>query len=314
MYKILLILLICIATHAIEPYKKITIDNLVTSINLYENKLYISSDAGKVEIYDINNLKKIKEIELDKIYDYFGDTFYPKIFSTHTIDGKNILIISQDSNGSSKMQIYNDSGFKKIELNNTSFINKAYFIDKNRILIGLLSNEIILYDITKDKILWEIQPSNAVFSDLIFSGNFAFSTTEGGIVYIIDIESGRIIKTLEGANFDNVYMLASAKDILLSAGRDKTCGVYDIKSGEFRRLKTNFLSYAVGISFDSTLGAISDNENNDILIFNTRTLDKIDTLKGGDALPNRIIFIDNSTIVAGFDSKNVLFWKLGENN
>lgn len=309
--KIFFILLICIAAHAIEPYKKITIDSLITSINLYENKLYISSDAGKVEIYDINNFKKVKEIKLDKIYDYFGEYFHPRIFSTHTIDGENILIISQDSNGSSKIQIYNNSGFKKIKLNNTSFVNKAYFVDKDRILIGLLSNEIILYDINKDEILWEIQPSQAVFSDLIFNDRFAFSTTEGGIVYIIEIDSGKIIKILEGANFDNVYMLASAKDVLLSAGRDKTCGVYDIKNGEFKRLKTNFLSYAVGISNDSTLGAISDNENNDILIFNIKTLSKIDILKGGDALPNKIIFIDNSTIVAGFDSKNVLFWKLG---
>lgn len=311
MQRVLLIFLILLVSHAAQPYKKITTKNLITSINLYGDELYISSDAGLVEVYDINNTKKLREIKLDQIYDYFGDAIYPKIFSTHTIDGKNILILSQDSNGSSKIQIYNDGGFRKIELNNTSFVNKAYFIDKDRILIGLLSNEIILYSLSKDKIMWITQPSQAVFSDLIVANDFAFSTTEGGIIYIIDIESGKIIKTLEGANFDNVYMLASAKDILLSAGRDKTCGVYDIKSGEFRRLETHFLNYAVGISKDSTFGAISDNENNDILIFDTKTLDKIDILKGGDALPNKIIFIDNHHIVAGFDSRNVLFWKIG---
>ena len=309
--KILLILFICIITYAIEPHKKITIENLATSINLYKNELYISSDLGKVEVYDINTFKKIKEIEIEKIYDYFGEPFYPRIFSTHTIDGENVLITSQDSNGNSKIQIHNKNGLKKIQLNNTSFIKKAYFVDKDRILIGLLSNEIILYSISKNKILWEIQPSQAVFSDLIFDDRFAFSTTEGGVIYIIEIDSGKIIKKLEGANFDNVYMLASAKNILLSAGRDKTCGIYNIKNGEFKRLKTNFLSYAVGISSDSNLGAISDNENNDILIFETKTLDKIAILKGGDALPNTIIFIDNNTIVAGFDSRNILFWKLG---
>lgn len=314
MYKILLIILICITSDAIEPYKKITIQNIITSIDLYNDELYISSDLGIVEVYNINNSQKIKEIKLEKIYDYFGDSFYPKIFSTHTIDGKNILIVSQDSNGSSKIQIHNNQGLKTIQLNNTSFINKAYFIDKDRILIGLLSNEIILYSLKSDKILWILQPSQAVFSDLIFNGKFAFSATEGGIIYMIDINKGKIIKTLEGANFDNIYMLASAKNILLSAGRDKTCGIYNINNGEFKRLNTHFLSYAVGISSDSTLGAISDNENNDILVFDTKNLSKIDILKGGDALPNKIIFIDNNHIIAGFDSNNVLFWKLGENN
>ena len=168
MYKILLIILICITSDAIEPYKKITIQNIITSIDLYNDELYISSDLGIVEVYNINNSQKIKEIKLEKIYDYFGDSFYPKIFSTHTIDGKNILIVSQDSNGSSKIQIHNNQGLKTIQLNNTSFINKAYFIDKDRILIGLLSNEIILYSLKSDKILWILQPSQAVFSDLIF--------------------------------------------------------------------------------------------------------------------------------------------------
>ena len=304
---VLVLVLVMSVLCANEPYKKITIDHLITSIHLYDDELYISSDSGVIEVYNINDFKKIKEIKLEKIYDYFGNSFYPKIFCTHTIDKEKILIISQDSNGGSKLQIY-DNGFRTIPLENTSFVNKAYFIDENRILIGLLSNEIILYDMAKDEVLWEIQPSQAPFSDLIFDGNLAFSTTEGGVVYIIDIESGNIKKKLEGANFDNVYMLASAKDILLSAGRDKTCGIYNIKDGTFNTLKTRFLSYAVGISSDSTLGAISDNENNDILIFDTKTLGKIDILKGGDALPNRIIFIDNDTVVAGFDSRNVLFW------
>ncbi len=313
MYKTILILFICVTVNAIQPYKKIIIDNIITSIDIYNNKLYISTNAGLIEVYDITNYNKIDEIKLEKIYDYFGDSFYPKVFSTHTIDGKNILILSQDSNGSSKIQIYNKN-FKTIKLDNTSFVNKAYFIDKDRILIGLLSNEIMLYNIKDNSVIWSLQPSQAVFSDLIFNGKFAFSTTEGGIIYMIDIDSGKIIKTLEGANFDNIYMLANAKNILLGSGRDKICGIYDINNGEFKRFNTNFLSYAVGISNDATIGAISDNENNDIVVFDIKNLNKIYTLKGGDALPNKIIFINKSHIVAGFDSKNVLFWKLGEDS
>lgn len=297
-----------------EPYKKITTNNFVTSIHLYKNTLYIATDKGEVEIYNINTNNKIGSIKLDNITDYFGDKIPPKIFQTHTIDGKNILLIGQDSNGSSKASIYNNN--KKIHdvklENQNAMINKAYFIDSDKILLGFLSNEILLYSLSKKQVIWRTQPSEAVFSDLIVEGENAISTTEGGVIYLIDLKNGNVIKSLEGANFDNVYMLASAKNVILTAGRDKTCGVYDKINGDFKRVETEFLSYAVGISEDSTLGAVSFNENNDILVFNTQTLSKIDILKGGDALPNRIIFMDNKNVITGFDSKNVLFWKIGE--
>ncbi|RAX54036.1 hypothetical protein CCY99_04975 [Helicobacter sp. 16-1353] len=307
------LLLFSLILSANQPYKKITTNNFITSLDLYKNTLYVSTDKGEVEIYNTNTNKKIGSIKLDSINDYFGNKLLPKVFHTHTLDGKNILIVSQDNNSGSKISIYNNKKMYEVKPNNqTSMISKAYFIDSDKILFGSLSNEISLYSLSQKKMIWHIQPSEAVFSDLIFDENTAISTTEGGIIYLIDLENGNIIKSLEGANFDNVYMLASAKNIILSAGRDKTCGIYDKVSGNFKRLETDFLSYAVGISKDSTLGAVSLNENNDILIFNTTTLSRIDILKGGNALPNTIIFIDNENIISGFDSKSILFWKIGD--
>lgn len=305
-------LFICILS-ANEPYKKIIASSIVTSINLYKNILYISTNDGTIEIYDLNNFKKIKVIKLEPIVDNFNNQLMPKVFQTHTIDGKNILLISQISIGGSQISIYNGVKLKNIELENqSSMISKAYFVDENKILIGFLSNEIWLYDLKENRIIWSTTPSISVFSDLIISKDYAFSTTEGGIIYLINLKNGEIAKELSGANFDNIYMLAFAKNIILSAGRDKSCGIYNIKNDTFKRLETKFLSYAVGISEDSKFGAVSFNENNDILIFETNNLNKIDILKGGDALPNKIIFINNKNVIASFDSKNILFWKIGE--
>ncbi len=305
-------LLFAVVINAIEPYSIITTNNFITSIMIHDNTIFVSTSNGTIEIYDIHTKKKQGDIQLAQISDYFGNKIPPKIFQTHTIDGENILIVSQDSNGSSKLFIYNGRTTTPIQItSNHSIIKKAYFIDNNTIVLGFLSNEIWAYDIVKNEILWSVKPSDAVFSDLIIAKDIVLSTTEGGIIYLIDIKNGTIISQLQGANFDNIHMLASANDIILSAGTDKTCGIYH-KSGKFMRLKTNFIVYAVAISQDSKLGAVSFNENNDILVFSTTSLQHIAMLSGGDALPNSIIFIDNQTIVASFDSKSILFWKLKE--
>lgn len=309
-------LLCCIALVAfawgLEPSKKILAESIVTSINLYENTLFVSTNNGKVEMYNIHTNAKLSTIKLDNITDYFGDAIAPKIFNTHTIDGKNILVVSQDSAGGSKISLVSlaPQSIRQIPLEGQSaIINKAYFVDKDRILIGFLSNEIWLFDIKNHKLIWSISPSEAVFSDLIMRENVAISTTEGGVIYVIDLKSGKITNRFEGANFDNVYMLASAGNRILSAGRDMICGIYDMDSGHFRRVETEFLSYAVGISADSALGAVSLNEDNDILIFDTASLERIAVLRGGDALPNGIIFA-GKRVIAGFDSREILFWEL----
>ncbi|RDU63478.1 WD40 repeat domain-containing protein [Helicobacter sp. MIT 14-3879] len=296
-----------------EPYKKIITKNFIISSMLYKDILYVSTNNGVVEVYNIKSKKNLYNIKLDSIKDYLNNDINPKIFQTHTIDGKNILILSQDSNGDSKLFIYDGLKLNKININSEPIIKKAYFVDNENILLGFLSNEIWLYNIKTNSIIWRQKPSDAVFSDLIindYEDYEAISTTEGGIIYIIDLKNGNIKKELKGANFDNIYTLVSVKNIILSAGRDRICGIYNKDNNKFRRLHTEFLSYVVGLSKDSTLGAVSYNEDNDILIFKIKNLDRISLLKGGDALPNTIIFINNKSIIASFDSKSILFWNI----
>lgn len=307
-----IIILMALSLFGLEPYKKIISKNIISSISIYKNILYVSTNNGVVEIYDIKSSKLLGEIKLEHIKDYFDNLMPPRIFQTNSIDGKHILLLSQGDGGSTKLSLYNNKMLEDIKLDIDSIIKKAYFIDNDKILLGFLSNEILAYSLKERRILWRQKPSDAVFSDLILGENEAYSTTEGGVIYILDLANGNIKRVLRGANFDNIYMLASTKDIILSSGRDKICGIYNKNNGKFDRLTTDFLSYAVGISKDSRVGAVSYNESNDILVFNTRTLEKISMLTGGDALPNSIIFIDDKNIVASFDSKSILFWNIGE--
>lgn len=291
--------------------QKITASDSINYISTHKNTLYISTNSGKIEIYNLQTHKKIDSITLPNIIDLWGESSPPRIFNTHTKDGKKILIVSQDTADKSNLFIYSNGKLQKIELGEKSgIIKNAFFVSDDEIVLGIRSFEIIRYNIARSEIVWSVKPKFEVFTDLKINGNWAISSTEGGTLYLIDLKNGEIKHILKGANFDYIYMLDSAKNVALTAGRDKICGVYNLLNGDFKQITTEFMAYVAAISNDSIRGAVSYNENGDILIFNTQTLDKIALLVGGNAPTSQVIFMDNNRILATFGNSEVLFWNL----
>lgn len=307
---IMFILLCCVQNVQSKAIDfKITAKSPINSINSHKNMLYISTDSGEVEIWDLQKRQFIKSIVLDNIIDIFGKDSPPRVFSTHTLDNKKILIVSQNNPDKSNISIYNNGIFKNIDLGEKSgIIKNAFFVSDDEVLIAIRSYEILLYNTKTNKIIWSLKPHFEVFTDLKINGNLAISSTEGGKIYVIDIKNGEILKILQGANFDYIYSLGSAKNIALTAGRDKICGIYHLDTGDFQRIKTEFMAFVVAISEDSTLGAVSYNENGDILLFKTQSLDKIDMLVGEKSPIEKIIFV--KSFVATFSGENVIFWEI----
>ena len=66
----------------------------VTNLILNDKNLYISTDSGEVLVYDVEQNKTIKTINLPQISSYF-ETKSPKVFSTDALNDK-ILILSED--------------------------------------------------------------------------------------------------------------------------------------------------------------------------------------------------------------------------
>lgn len=300
---------------------KITAKDLVNYISTYKNNLYISTNSGEVEIYDLQTRKKKDSIKLPNITDLWGEVSAPRVFNTHTKDGKSLLIVSQDTADKSNLFIHNNgkgenSELRKIDLGEKSgIIKNAFFVSDDEILLSISSFEIIRYNIARSEVVWSLKPKfleaiNEVFTDLRINGDLAISTTEGGSLYLIDLANGEVRRILKGANFDYIYMLGSAKNVALTAGRDKICGVYNLTNGDFKRVKTEFIAYVTAISSDSSRGAVSYNENGDILIFEAQTLAKIALLTGGNAPTSQVIFMDNSNVLAAFGNDSVLFWNV----
>lgn len=290
---------------------KITAKDLVNYISTYKNNLYISTNSGEVEIYDLQTRKKIDSIKLPNITDLWGKSNAPRVFNTHTIDGKKILIVSQNNPDKSNLFISEGKKLTNIELGEKSgIIKNAFFVNDDEILLSISSFEIIRYNVARGEVVWSVKPNFEVFTDLRINGDLAISTTEGGSLYLIDLKSGAVKRILKGANFDYIYMLGVAKNVALTAGRDKICGVYNLTNGDFKRIKAEFIIYAVAISGDSSRGAVSYNENGDILIFEAQSLAKLALLVGGNAPTSQVIFMDNSKVLAAFGNNEVLFWKL----
>lgn len=295
---------------------KITTKDFINYISTHKNTLYISTNSGEVEIYDLQTRKKVDSIKLPNITDLWGESSAPRVFNTHTKDGKSLVIVSQDTADKSNLFIHKNGKLQKIDLGEKSgIIKNAFFVSDDEILLSISSFEIIRYNVVRGEVVWSLKPTfleaiNEVFTDLRVNGDLAISTTEGGTIYLIDLASGEVRRILKGANFDYIYMLGVSKNVALTAGRDKICGVYNLTNGDFKRIKAEFIIYAVAISGDSSRGAMSYNENGDILIFNTQSLAKIALLTGGNAPTSQVIFMDNSKVLAAFGNDSVLFWNV----
>jgi WD40 repeat protein len=286
------------------------IDIVVPSTDM----LVASTDKGTVESYDIKTKSQINKIDFPMIKDFMGDDIYPKVFSTDYLKNSNMyLAVVQANSGYRELFIIKDG--KKTELiraEDKHFISKAKFVDENRIMIALLSNEFILYDIKKRKEMYRVHVSYSHFSDFMLSPDKSIlvGSSESGEITVLNVENGKIIKVLKGANVDNVYKVDIKKRKVLAAGQDRRAIVYDLDTGSYSRQDGHFLIYAGALSPSAKKSAFAFTEDNDIVIFDTFSDKRLYTLKGQKSTLNSIVFIDENTLVSGSDDKFIMIWKL----
>lgn len=319
----LVLFFICTFASAIDSYKTITLDSNIVGSNLINNTIYVGTDNGEVFSIsfdsDFNNISTKEIVKLPKIKNFINETYYPKVYFVDYLDGE-FLILSQGGDGNKNLFILRDKLLNIFGDNVSLNIKKAVFINDRLIFMALASNEIILYDRLDKSFRYRVQLSSASFSDFDISKDkkrFLVSC-ESGILYYGDIFSGDIIKTLEGANKDNVYKTVFAlnndKSVALSAGVDRKVGIYtgrvDFDRFDFSVIQTEFLVYSVGISPDANLGAYILNEIGDISVFDIVSKKNIAILNGRSNLPNYIFFTDNNRVISLEDGRNIFFWKI----
>ena len=137
----------------------------VQQIALYEGKIIVGTSAGTLELYKLSDASKLSTVTFPKIKDFTGDEVTPKVFSVDML-GNTLLAVVQASSGARELYLVEEGKPKVlIDAHANLFISKAKFVDKTHVLIALLSNELILWDIQNKKEIYSIQPSSSHFSD-----------------------------------------------------------------------------------------------------------------------------------------------------
>ena len=284
----------------------------VTDLVYQENKLYSATADGAVDIYDTKEKNLTKTIYVPKIKDFIGDEVDSKVYSVDIIDGK-IMIVSQGKMGYRRVHIYADNNLTQIITVAQSYtIAKAKFIDSNHLLIALLSNELILFDIKAKKALYREQISASKFSSFALNEkkDEVVIADESGELKLVSVKDGKIIKELKGQNVDNIFQVDYKNNTVITAGQDRRSAVYS-RDGKVAYYKSGtFLIYSSALSPSAKIGAYASDEHNNVTLFDTSSKADLYKLGSHKATISNILFIDEKKLFTASDDKEINYWEL----
>ena len=301
------------AVDTFSPVAMLDINGTTKDMVLHGNRLAIATDMGHIEIYDAESLKKIKEIYIPDVKDFMGDIMPARVMSADAIGEQYLLLSDSGKGGYSDLYLYKDGKLEKIiGPEDREAVIKARFIDEGHILLGYLSNEVALLDIKSKKEKYRTQLSESKFSDFALNKtrSQAVFACESGILSLVDVKSGKLIKEFQGQNVDNIYRVDYKADMISGAGQDRRGSLYHVKSGKGTYIAGDFLIYATALSPSAKVVAFAMDDKNNISLYRTSSKSKIALLKGQKSTLNVIIFQDENRLFSASDDNTVMVWDL----
>ena len=295
----------------------------VVDLMLDGEKLYSATNASCVDIFDMQTKTRTHKIEIGKITDFMGNTIDSKVYSVD-VSGNKVLILSQGEKGFRRVHIHmlpsrgtdtaGAEGKTKLIIPETEKLSiaKAKFLDENTILLALLSNDIISYDIKKKKQNWKIQVSQSKFSNFALNENRSevVVADESGILKLYNTSNGSLIKTFSGQNLDNVFQVAYKNSIIATAGQDRRVVIYNAKTGAAYYKTAQFLIYSVGLSPSANIVGYSSDENNNVTLFDTNTKSEIGRFGANEMTLSAILFINENEFIVSSDDSKINLYKI----
>lgn len=301
------------ATQILAPVQKIIVEGVAKDMVLDEGHLYIGTDKGKLQVYDYKEERFTKEISLPNIQDFTGDTVSPRVYSVDFSENRYLLLSDSGKGGYANLWIHeNNTTTQLIFPEDKKALIKARFVDKNHILLGYLANEAALFEVESKKERYRMQLSESKFSDFALNETKTYAAygCESGVISIIDIVNGSVVKELKGINLDNTYKVDFKQGIVSAAGQDRRGAFYDVATGKGDYVEGTFLIYATGLSPSAKKVAFAMDEQNNISVFNRESKAKIAVLEGQKSTLNTIVFKDEEILFSASDDNTVLMWKL----
>ena len=302
-----------ISAQVVHPFYKIKTSGAITDIVIHGPSVILSTDAGTIEIYDVASGDQVNFLQLPLMKDFMGDPVPRKVFSIDKFSMRT-LFVTQGIHGFRNVIVL-ENGQQEEIINaekDKMMIKKARWVSSNTILLGLMSNDLILFDVAQKQVICKLNISPYTFSDFSLSEDkqFAYTADESGIVHKIDINNCEITQEFMGINVDNIYQIVYNNGIVITAGQDRRVGVYNTITSDNYFLQEGFLVYSVGLNSDGSVGAYSASEDNNISIFETFSKRKTHVLSGHSSVVTKMAFIDDNTFVSTGDDRYLIIWKI----
>jgi len=184
------------AQSVITPALQIEVNGTAKDLVLHDNHLLIGTDSGRLQVYDYEAKKFVKEIKIPDIKDFTGEVVPAAVFSVDYDEGRYLLLSDSGEGGYSNLWVHeNNQTTQLISPKDQKPLIKARFVDKDHVLLGYLGNEAALFDIRTKKEGYRVQLSESKFSDFALSEDKsqAVFSCESGILYLIEVKSGKVI-------------------------------------------------------------------------------------------------------------------------
>jgi WD40 repeat protein len=301
------------AAPVILPTGTIEVNGTVKDMVYRDNTLVIGTDAGSMQVYDLDKGRFVMEVKLPDVKDFMGDPIPARVFSVDRIATRYLLLSDSGQSGYSDLWLYEEGRLQQlITAERKMALIKVRFIDKDHILLGYLSNEAALYDIKSGKERYRVQLSESKFSDFALNEDRsqAVFACESGVLHVIDTHSGKILHELKGQNVDNVYKVDFKQHIVAAAGQDRRAALYDLDTGKGEYIQADFMIYATALSPSAQRVAFAMDEANDITVYARQNKEIIAILKGQKSTLNTIIFKDEKRLFSASDDSTVMIWDI----
>lgn len=311
---ILILSVTCLlASSVVTPVQQIKVNGVAKDMVLRDNTLIVATDNGVVQVYDYEAKVFSKIITLPKVKDFIGDLVPARVFSVDKLASRYVLLSDSGKGGYANLWLHENNTSTQVLMHTDKIAAiKARFVNKEHVLLGLLSNEAVLFDIKNKKELFRVQLSESKFSDFALNEDKtqAVFACESGVLNVIDTKTGKILKELKSVNVDNVYKVDFKQGIVSGAGQDRRGALYDVSMGSGTYVQGSFLIYATGLSPSSKRVAFAMDEKNNISIYNRSSKSLIAKLQGQKSTLNTIIFKDENILFSSSDDATVMMWKL----
>jgi len=292
----------------ITPKISVKTSSPIVDFVIHKDSVWAGTSEG--EALEITTKGKIvSKIVLPTIKNSWDEKKAQKVMSIDlSPDGKMVALAGEDG----YLYTSREGKITKTSYSTKTVIKKIAFISDTRILVALLSNEVVFFDLQANKTLKTLSGGTSPLSDMALSADHKIAAIAGeaGIIRVIDTTEMKMIRTIHGGNVDNIYKLDFQNNKIATAGQDRRAIVYSVDGKTYDRYDGTFLIYTVALSPSGVKLAASLDENNIITIFDIAKRQKIVTAKGHSATLNKIVFIDEKRFVSCADENKILFWEL----